>query len=183
MSVQLIAKRYARALDASVQDGRELEGLVKALEEFAIMLDEHEGLRGALQNPVLPPKVRENVLQEILERLDAPDMARRFLQALFHRDRIGAIDEVVAALQILVDERANRTRAEVLIASKLSQEQRRRVESSLTRYSGKTVQMDTRIDPEILGGAVVRMEGAIIDGSLRSRLRRIREALLAEEDA
>ena len=116
-----------------------------------------------------------------MARPDAPDVVERFLLTLFRRGRISAIDEVVSALVEIVDTRLNRARADVTAATELSEEELRRIESGLEKYSGKTIQMETRIDPEILGGVIVRLGGTVIDGSLRARLDRIRATLLTEE--
>ena len=92
------------------------------------------------------------------------------------------MNEVVSALSEIVDVRLNRARADVTAAAELSEEELQRIESGLEKYSGKTVQMETRIDPEIIGGVIVRLGGTVIDGSLRSHLGRIRAALLNEEN-
>ena len=181
MSARLIAQRYARALAASVEDDAQLDGVLNALEDFSVFYGEHEDLSRVLENHALPQTVREAVFREVLDRAEAPDVIQRFLLMLFGRGRISSIDKVVSALGEIVDARLNRARAEVTVATELSEEDLQRIESGLEKYSGKTVQVETRVDPEILGGVIVRLDGTVIDGSLRARLDRIRATLLTEE--
>lgn len=182
MSTQLVAKRYACALAASIEDDGGLEGVLASVEDFSATYAEHDELRHALENPSIAYKIREQVFREIIEGLEGPEMARSFLLTLFQRGRIAEIDSVVSNFRSVVDDRLNRARAHATVASDLDPERRRKIESSLENYSRKSIQMETHIDPDILGGVVVRIEGAVIDGSLRSRLGRIREALLNEEN-
>jgi len=63
----------------------------------------------------------------------------------------------------------------------LTDSQQARLRGALDTFSGKTVTMECAVDREILGGVVARIGGTVIDGSLRTRLERIKKALLAEE--
>ncbi len=181
MSTQLVAQRYTRALVASVEDDAQLDGVLASLVDFSATYAEHGELRRALENPSIAYKIREQLFGEIIDRLEGPVVARNFLMTLFQRGRIAEIESVVSTLGHVVDGRLKRAHAHVTVASELDPEQRRKVESGLENYTKKSIQMETHVDPEILGGVVVRMDGTVIDGSLRSRLGRIREALLNEE--
>jgi len=181
MSARLIAQRYARALAATVEDDAQLDSALNALDDFSAAYAEHDDLSQVLENQAVPQTVREAVFREVLDRADAPDVVQRFLFTLFRRGRISVIDDVVSAVGEIVDARLNRARADVTAATELSEEELQRIESGLEKYSGKTIQMETRLDPDILGGVIVRLGGTVIDGSLRARLDRIRATLLTEE--
>lgn len=181
MSAHLIAQRYAGALATSVEDDAHLTAVLNALQDFSAIYAEHDDLGQVLENHALPQTTREAVFREVLDRADAPDVVQRFLLVLFRRSRISAIDDVVSALSEIVDLRLNRVRADVTAATELGEEELKKIESGLETYSGKTVQMEIRIDPEILGGIIVRLGDTVIDGSLRARLDRIRATLLTEE--
>ena len=182
MSMQLVAKRYARALASSIDDNGQLEQILASLEDFAIAYDEHAELRRALENPSIPSNVREKPFREFLERVEGPEVTRSFLMTVFQRGRIAGIGNIVSSLRSVVDQRLNRTRAYVTTATELGPDQAKKIESGLKAYSQKDIQMETRVDPDILGGIVVHIDGAVIDGSLRSQLGRIRDALLNEEN-
>lgn len=181
MSARLIAERYARALAAAVEDDAQLDSVLNALEDFSAVYTGHKDLSQVLENQTLPQTAREAVLREVLDLAERPEVVQRLLLTLLRRGRISEIGDVVSALGEIVDARLGRIRAEVKAAAELSPEQLQRIKSGLEKYSGKTVQMETRIDPEIMGGVIVRLGGTVIDGSLRARLNRIRATLLTEE--
>lgn len=181
MSARLIAERYARALAASVEDDVQLDSVLNALEDFSAFYAENKGLSQVLENRALPQSAREAVFREILDLAEGPKVVQRFLLTLFRRGRISGIGDVVSALSEIVDARLKRASADVKAAAELSPEELQRIQSGLEKYSGKTIQMETGIDPEILGGVIVRLGGTVIDGSLRARLNRIRATLLTEE--
>lgn len=181
MSARLIAERYARALAAAVEDDAQLDNVLNALEDFSAVYTGHKDLSQLLENRTLPQTVREAVLREVLDLAERPEVVQRLLLTLLRRGRISEIGDVVLALGEIVDARLERARADVQAAAELSPEQLQRIKSGLEKYSGKTVQMETRIDPEIMGGVIVRLGGTVIDGSLRARLNRIRATLLTEE--
>jgi F-type H+-transporting ATPase subunit delta len=80
-----------------------------------------------------------------------------------------------------VDERMNRTAAQVTSAQPMPDDQRARVEESLAQFSGKTVRATYETDPALIGGLTAVIGGRVIDGSLRTRLARIKEALIGQE--
>lgn len=181
MSTRLIAERYARALAAAVEDDAELDNVLNALGDFSAVYTENKDLSQVLENLALPPTTREAVFREVLDLVKGPDVVQRFLLTLHRRGRISEIGAVVSALGEIVDARLGRARAEVSLAAEIGPEERQRIKSGLEKYSGKTVLMETRIDPEILGGVIARLGGTVIDGSLRARLNRVRATLLTEE--
>lgn len=182
MSMQLVAKRYARALASSIEDNDQLDAVLTSLEDFSTAYAEHAEFRRAIENPSIPYAVREKPFREFLERVEGPEVSRSFLLTLFQRGRIAGIGKVVSVLRGVVDARLNRARATVTSATELGPDQLKSIESGLETYSQKDIQIETHVDPDILGGVVVHLDGAVIDGSLRSHLGRIREALLNEEN-
>lgn len=181
MSSMLIAERYARALAASTDDSRELEETHKSLHAFAEAYEDLHDLQNLLKNPAISPLARSAVFDDVLAKLLADDRSRVFVRTLYTRGRIALIADVVHALGHLVDERLGRVHAQVSSAAELSAEAIDKVSSGLEKHSGKRVRVETKVDADLLGGVVVQIGSAVIDGSLRSRLARIREALLAEE--
>lgn len=181
MSVSLIADRYARAVIAAVTEETRLEGVLQDLRNFAASYSDQFDLHAVLENPSLPAKQRRAVIAELLDRMHGDEAAKNVVLALFDRGRLGIVPLVVEALQRRVDNRLRVVRARVVSATQLSEEHVERIREGLERRSGKTVRIETELDPELYGGVIVHMDGTVIDGSLRSRLERIKTALLAEE--
>lgn len=181
MSERLISERYVRALSASVEDDAQLEGTLDALDAFAGFLEEHADLHAVLQDPAVPPRKRRAILNDVLSVAKLSEPIPGFLRTLFDRKRLGLLSVIRGRFAAVVDERLNRVTAHVTTATKLSAGQEQKLRSGLSAYSGKTVRLETEVDEDIIGGVVVRLDGSVIDGSLRARLDRIKHALIAEE--
>jgi F-type H+-transporting ATPase subunit delta len=181
MSVNLIADRYARALNESVSDSRELEVVLSDIDGFRRAYEENAELRSTLNNPAIPPHTREAILDRVLDALDPGPVARNAMKTLFLRRRITLIPQVVLLFGRMVDERLNRVTAKVTTAVELTSEETQRVREGLTAFSGKTVTLELDRDPDVLGGVIAQLGSTVIDGSLRARLHQLKQALLVEE--
>ncbi len=120
-------------------------------------------------------------MEEVANRAVVADTVKRFMMVLLDRRRVAIYADIVEVFARNVDERLNRIAADVTTAIPMTAGQEDALCSALGRYSGKTVRINATVVPEILGGVVARVGGTVIDGSLRSRLDRIRNALIAEE--
>lgn len=177
----LIAERYANGLSAAVTDDSTLEPILEGLQDLAEVYAENTELRSVLANPSITLASRKQVLNDVLDAAQLPVLAKGLVRTLFERGRIGSLTAVSVLFSQIVDERLNRTTAEIITASPLTGDQEERIVAAMTKRSGKTVRLSHTRDPDILGGVVVKLQGTVIDGSLRTRLARVKEALLAKE--
>jgi F-type H+-transporting ATPase subunit delta len=182
MSDLIIAKRYANALSAVIESNDALEEALDELTVFAEAYTSNPELRMALINPSITAKTRQNVFEAILAIDEGDTLSKRTIQVLYKRKRLELIALVAQEFKQIVDRRLKRTVAHLDSATALTAEQENQIQNSLSSFSGKSVQLDTQLNPDILGGIVVRMGDTIIDGSLRTRLAQLKQALLAEEN-
>lgn len=182
MKNHLIVERYAGALSEALPDAGDLDQALAALQEFVELYTEQSDFRAVLDSPSIDPKKRLSVLNDILDTLGTPNTTANFIRTVFRRGRIALIHEISVLFRAEVDRRLGRVVAEVTTAVALSTEQRDRLCACLSRYSGKDVHIEARLDPETLGGVVVRFENKVIDGSFRARLEGVKQALLTKEN-
>jgi len=180
MKDYLIAERYARALSAVVTEASALDPASEALNEVAAMYAEDHHFRNVLSNPAIDTEQRVGVLREILGRASMPAAVLSLVEELVRRGRIGVVGSVAEVFEDLVDARMNRITAEVLSATPLDEEQQARLQAALSRHTDREVRLDCAVDPELLGGVVAKLGSREFDGSVRTRLRRMRDELLAE---
>jgi F-type H+-transporting ATPase subunit delta len=102
-----------------------------------------------------------------------------FLQAVVKRGRGPLLGEIATGYSGLLDVKFNRLRAGVTLAKAPDEALRRTIEAALSKALGKQVITSFTTEPEILGGAVVRVGERVYDGSVRRRLIRLRRQLLA----
>lgn len=173
-----LAKRYAKALvDVAAASG-ELEAVRQELSRFADLLGEQRELRQFLANPSVlrPDKVR--VLDDIVARLLLRPLTESFLRVLLKAGRLSALESVLRAYEVLVDERLGRVKAVVTTPSALEAEAQGRLQQRLEQMTGKSVYLEVQQDPRILGGLITQIGSLVYDGSLRTQLVKLREEMV-----
>jgi F-type H+-transporting ATPase subunit delta len=94
------------------------------------------------------------------------------------RGRQGILREIAAEYLRLVDQQQNRVRASVTLAKEPDEKLRRTIEDQLSRQMDKQVIAAYLVDPEILGGAIIRVGDRVLDGSVRRRMTKLRRQLM-----
>jgi F-type H+-transporting ATPase subunit delta len=97
---------------------------------------------------------------------------------LLKNDRLHHFDLICNHYDRMANEKLGRLTAHVTTAVELGADQYQAIEQRVAAATHKTVQLDTRIDPSILGGVIVRIDNTVLDGSLRGRLHRLRRELV-----
>ena len=175
-----IARRYAKALlDIGVAH-KTFDTLLKELERVVELYASSKELANTLENPVFLPSRRRAVLEEIAKRLAVSKIMRNFLLLLLERGRIAALPMIGREFRGLVDAQAGRIRAQVRSAKPLDPGVELRLKAVLEKRSGKTVILEKREDPSLLGGIVTQVGDVVYDGSVRTQLDNLRQQLLAD---
>ena len=170
------ALRFAEAAFAVARDSNQLDAWLEALKQASLIYDNHAaGLY--LTSPVVPAERKQAVLHELLPGI--AQEVERFLAILAHRDRLDLVPEIAVVFQRLLNEHRGIAVATVTTAVPIDERQKTVIASRLARRLGKTVTLETRVDPAILGGVVAQVGDNVIDGSVRGRLERLRRTLTA----
>ena len=175
-----IARRYAKALLEIGIKQQTYDALGKELDRLADTFARSPELKVALENPVFPLDKRRHVLDDVARRLALSKVVRNFVMLLLDKGRIGALPDIARAHRGLVDEHAGRLRATITSARPLDPALEQRLKNALEKQSGKTVLLEKREDPSIIGGLVTQLGDLVFDGSVKTQLAQLREELLAE---
>ena len=181
MRSTLLADRYAQALRTAIADSALLQTAAESLNTLSALYTGDSVFRGAMLNPVLERSVRRQVLDTALKELDATSELTLLLHMLVDRNRMPLLPAVAARFQDHINEWLNRVEVTVVTAAPLTADLEHRITAAMEGFSHKTVQLNCKVDPGILSGLVVHILGNFIDFSLRTRLERLKEKLLAEE--
>jgi F-type H+-transporting ATPase subunit delta len=174
------AARYARALaDVVLGSSVPVDQVNAQIRDFLSTLDESADLRQALYNSALAADVRVRVIDALAPRLGLAREVRNFLAILLRHDRMNAIQEIVSEFHAEVDRRQGISEVEVISARRLDGDERSQMEQHIGRLAGTRVRARFREDNDLIGGAVVRIGGTIYDGSVRGRLDRMKQELIA----
>jgi len=173
MKDKTIVNRYARALlSLGLADGqydrygRELQELAGAL---AGLGEEAE----ILVSLAYPAGIRQKILALILARAAVSPIVANFVQLLLDKSHLNRLSEVAVVYNALVDAEKGLVRAALTSASPLSAAEIEAVRTSLSRFSGRQVELTVDQEPDLIGGVVVRLGELIIDGSVRTQLGRM----------
>lgn len=170
------ALRFAEAAFGVAREQNQLDAWLDALEQASSVFENHAAAL-FLTSPVEPADKKLSVLDQLLPRV--PATVHNFLVILARRDRLDLIPEITAAFRRLLNEHRGIVVAEVTTAVPLDDRQKSLIASRLGQRLGKTVALETRVDPGILGGVVAQIGDNVIDGSVRGRLDRLRRVLTA----
>ena len=175
-----VARRYAKALwELASQEGR-LEAMGQELLRFERTLADEPDLRNVLLLPWTTAATKRAIVVAASERLGLSTLARNFLALVAQRRRMALLADIREAYQALADQAAGRVRARVRSAAPLNDAQRAALRERLGKRLGKTVLLDTAVDPSLLGGFVAEVGSRLLDMSLRGQLARLRERLAGD---
>lgn len=178
MSVSIVARRYANALlELGLEEG-DLETLVRDLGALAEAWNASTELRNAVENPQVALAAKKAAVVQVASALAVGATARNAALLLVDRRRAQALPYVATTLRELADVRKGVVRAQVSTAAPLSEAYYARLQAQLERLTGMRVVVERHTDPSLIGGVVTRIGDRIFDGSVRSRLDSMREALM-----
>jgi len=177
VQISPVARRYARALFSLACESNAQAGVRRELEAVAAAFAASEPLRDALLRPLHPVAERRAVLSSVSQRLALGATVRNFLAYLIDQRRIVEFDAIHAEFIRLCNEAAGRLQAELISAGPLDAGEVERVRVALAARTGREIELDVRVDPELIGGAVAVVGGLVIDGSLRTQLSQLRDTL------
>ncbi len=172
-----IARNYAEAIF-------QLGERIGQNDLYAELLDAVAGAieaEPAVQAVMLSPRVTKDAKSRLLAAAlpDAPREFVLFLAAVVKRGRQVLFRLIASEFMALLDVRMNRVRAGVTLASEADEAMRRTIAEGLRKALKKEVIPSYRVDPDILGGVIVRVGDRVFDGSVRRRATRLRRQLLS----
>ena len=168
---RVLAGRYGRALFLAAEAAREEERVFKDLAESQSAL---LGLQGFLRNPRVSSSDKKKRLAETLGARVCP-LTLKFFSLLIDKKRFELLPLIAANLARFIAEKKNTAKAQVKSAKPLPSEAQEILKKRLTAFSGKTVELEMREDPELIGGVIVRLGDWVLDASLRGALRQMKE--------
>ncbi len=173
--------RYARAFADVVFDMKlDAKAVQQQLGAVAELLAASTELRHVWDNPSIPGEQKRNLLDAIAARENLARPVRNFIAVLIDHRRIGQLAEIARQVETELDRRLGLAEADITSARALDSQERSALERQIETLTGKRVRARYATDPQLLGGAMVKLGSTIYDGSVRGQLRRMKEQLAAE---
>jgi F-type H+-transporting ATPase subunit delta len=168
---------YAEALIEAARERGELEGVLEDLQGFKDALEQSEELRLFFYGGQIPEREKRQAIDALTEGMTLS--TRNFLKLLSDNAREEILEEVLVRYEELVKEHLGRVEVEVTTAVELTGDELNRIKDRIgSSLEGREVILRTSVDPNILGGAVFRFGGRMVDSSVRGRLASLREEML-----
>jgi F-type H+-transporting ATPase subunit delta len=172
-----VGARYARALfDLAVETGV-LDAVEADLATFKGLIADSADLRTLLASPGFDAEEKGRGLAAIAERAESSPTTRKFLGLLAANRRTAALAPIIDAFQAMAAARRGLVSARVTTAVPLTKAQSKALAASLATALGREPQVETVVDPKILGGLKVRVGSRLYDASLKSKLDSLKFAL------
>ena len=172
-----VGGRYAQALFDLAKDQNRLAQVEADLKSLKAALAESRDLRVLLESPAFNAEAKAKGLAAIADTARFDATTKKFLGLLAANGRGAALASVIAGFEKLAAEARGEVQAQVTTAVPLTAAQARGVAQALRQALGKDPQIETRVDPAILGGLKVRVGSRLFDASLRSKLDSLKFAL------
>ena len=169
--------RYAQALFELAKDGREVAGVEADLKSLKAMLADSPDLRTLVASPGFDAEAKGKGLAAIAAAAQLSATTTKFLGLVAANRRASALPAMIAAFERLAAADRGAVSAEVVTAAPLSDAQTKALAAALRTALGKDPEIETRVDPAILGGVKVRVGSRLFDASLKSRLDQMKFAL------
>ena len=177
MRAETVARNYAEALFALGERTGQAAGFADLIDAVAAAIENAPAVQAVLMSPRVPKQQKTRLLGTALR--GAPREFVLFLTAVVKRGRQTLLREIATQYHGLLDLKLNRVRAGVTLARQADPTLQRSLTEALSRQLGKEVIPSFSVDPNILGGTIVRIGERIHDGSLRRRMVKLRRQLLA----
>jgi F-type H+-transporting ATPase subunit delta len=178
MSIQTVARRYANALVDVVTKNNEIAVVQPELEQFGRIMSESPQLGEVFRNPAVPYDQKSRLLESLIARTKPTKTTANFLRILLKNARLGDLTAINERFAAVLEERAGLVSAEVITAQPLAPAQQSALQTRLQQVTGKKVNLNFKIDPELIGGVVTRIGSTVYDGSVKNQLQQLKEKMI-----
>lgn len=172
---QHLGRVYAQALIAAAGKAGKVESVVSELGSLVEVLGKLPKLKAMLESPRVGADDKSRIIDKAIGSKASPELVR-FVKVVTARGRADCLAAICQAARAQCDEAAQRVQAQMITAQPVDDGVRRQVAEQMKKLLGKTVEVNASVDPEILGGLIVRVGDTVYDGSLRNQLNQIKVA-------
>ncbi|MCB1501002.1 MAG: F0F1 ATP synthase subunit delta [Bauldia sp.] len=172
-----LAERYATALYDLAEDDKALADLENDVGRFATLHDQSDDLQAFIRSPVYRREEQARAIEAVLKQAGIEGTVANFFKVIARNGRMFAAPAIIAAFRELAARRRGEVTAEVTSAEPLSETHLAALKEALKGALGKDVTLDTRVDPSLIGGLIVKVGSRMIDSSLKTKLTSLKLAM------
>lgn len=167
-----VSKEYATALFSLAEESGQIESVAAAMKEVSEVFAAHPDYLEMLASPAISSEEKNDSLDKVFTAF--PEHVVSFLKLLASRGRISGFSDVYVAFEGMVQFSRHMASAAITTAVELSESEKQALVAKLEKKTGKKILPNYRVDPSLIGGVTVEIDGMVYDGSLRSRLNEVK---------
>jgi len=172
-----LAGRYASALFDLARDKRQIDAVGRSLEALGSALVDSKEFGELVESPLVSREEAGKAFAALAPQLGLDEITTNFLGVLARNGRKSQLRAVIRAFKRLAAEHRGETTAEIVTSRPLNDDQIAALKQQLRARAGRDVNIDATVDPNILGGIVVKLGSQRIDASIRTKLNRLASAM------
>ena len=172
-----IALTWAQSLLDLANEQGQTESVANDVQQLEQLIEQNRDFADFLSSPGISNEERANALSRIFSgRVSV--LQERFLQLMSERGRLSLLPEVLEAFEHLLDEQLGKIEVDVTVAARLSDSELEAVRSRVSQALGRDAVIHQYVDPDIIGGIVLRVGDQVVDASIRRQLEAMRRRLM-----
>ena len=172
-----VAKRYATALFDLASETDDISSLEKNVETLTQAIDESPDLNSLISSPIYSRDQQKNAIGAIAKKMGVSAVMINALSLMAEKRRLFVVPTFLSVLNDLISESKNEITAEVVSAQSLSNGQLEKLGKSIKNNFGKDVKINATVDPNLIGGLVVKVGSRMIDTTIRAKLNSLQNTM------
>lgn len=180
MKNDVLARRYAKAIYELGKEENLEHVFLGDLKTIVDLINENEELKLLIESPLYELTLKKRILKAVIADSGISQYIVNFLNILLEKDRINELSSILQSYYDIISEVSGKAKASIVSAVELSQSQQQQISKTFSNITKKQVDIDMSIDPSLIGGLIVEVEGMVYDGSIKSQLIKFKEILKGE---
>lgn len=172
-----VSERYAIALFELAEEAGSLDAAEADLKRFAGLIEESSDLKRLIRSPVFSADEQYRAIAAVVDKAEIGGLVGNLIKVAAKNRRLFAVPDMITAFGRLLARYRGEVSAEVTSAEPLSDKHAVDLKAALKASLGKDVALETKVDPSLIGGLIVKVGSRMIDGSLRTKLNSLKLAM------
>jgi F-type H+-transporting ATPase subunit delta len=172
-----VSERYAIALFELAEEAGSLDAAEADLKRLADLIEESSDLKRLIRSPVFSADEQYRAIAAVVDKAEIGGLVGNLIKVAAKNRRLFAVPDMITAFGRLLARHRGEVSAEVTSAEPLSDKHVADVKAALKASLGKDVALETKVDPSLIGGLIVKVGSRMIDGSLRTKLNSLKLAM------
>lgn len=177
MNKNQIAKKYSRAIISAI-DLSEIPKVIGEFKGFSGLLEKNRQLKLLFAGQIFSDEEKDKAFNALAPRMKLSQHAAKFIRLFILQGHLPALREIIIAAINAYNEKQKKATAVVVSPVKLDTRYAERLRNALRTLTQREIELESRVDPSLLGGFIVRVGSTIYDSSLRGQMRLLRAELM-----